>query len=161
MLNNYSLFVEESPCMLPRPLYEALPYCYFIVGSILWLSSSSGIEILAGALLYFAGAQQWVLRSNYRRSDRIKANLLNSHPQPSDQGRPQEWYPRWLYEMLPFLYIALGYQLANLLHNPTLANTLILETSFAAAASLCLIIAGFLALALRGQHRFQHAASSK
>ncbi len=145
--------------MLPRPLYETLPYCYFGVGSALWLTSTSGLELLAGVLLYFAGAQQWILRSNYRRSDRIKANLLNTHLEAAEQQQQHDLYPRWLYEMQPFLYIALGYQLANLLHNPSLAHILTLDISFALVASLCLIIAGFLVLALRSRHRFPRSVT--
>lgn len=139
--------------MLPKPLYEILPYCYFIVGGALWLASSGVLEMLAGVLLYFAGAQQWVLRSNYRRTDRVKTNLINNHLQLAKEQLHHPLYPRWLYEMLPFLYIGLGYQLANLIHNPSLADNLALDIPFALTASLCLIIAGYLVLILRGRHR--------
>ncbi|MEH6471613.1 MAG: hypothetical protein V7752_10195 [Halopseudomonas sp.] len=141
--------------MLPKPLYEALPYCYFIVGGALWLTSHSLLELLAGALLYFAGAQQWALRSNYRRADRIRNNLINNHPELAKQQLHHDFYPPWLYEMLPFIYIGLGYQLANLLHNPGWSNHLSLDISFTLVASICLIIAGYLILILRGQYRLR------
>tara|TARA_R110001583_G_scaffold9356_8_gene44497 strand:- start:900 stop:1379 length:480 start_codon:yes stop_codon:yes gene_type:complete len=141
--------------MLPKPLYEILPYCYFIVGSTLWLASSTPLELFAGVLLYIAGAQQWVQRSNYRRSDRIRTNLINNHLHLAEEALHHDLYPRWLYEMLPFFYIGLGYQLANLFHNPSLTNILVLDFSFSLAAALSLIIAGFLVLTLRGRHRFQ------
>ncbi len=139
--------------MLPKPLYEILPYGYFIVGGGLWLVSTSALETLAGVLLYFAGAQQWVLRSNYRRSDRVRTNLINNHLQLAEEQLHHPLYPRWLYEMLPFVYIGLGYQLANLLHNSSLAGTLVLDIPAALAASFCLIVAGYLVLILRGRHR--------
>ncbi len=143
--------------MLPKPLYEALPYCYFITGSALWLVSDQLLELIAGILLYFAGAQQWILRSNYRRWDRIRTNLINKHPEQVPQQPDHDFYPRWLYEILPFAYIGLGYQLANLLHNPGWLNQLSLDTAFTLAAAISLILAGYLVLLLRGNNRLASA----
>lgn len=138
--------------MLPKPLYEALPYVYFLIGSALWISSSNPLEIVAGVLLYFAGAQQWVLRSNYRRRDRVQANLVNSHRRQDDHQHGL--YPRWLYEMLPFVYIGLGYQLANLMRNPQWLQQWGLDSAFTITAIFCLVSAGLIVLTLRGVHRY-------
>jgi hypothetical protein len=143
--------------MLPKPLYETLPYLYFLVGSALWIASNSPLQIIAGMLLYFAGAQQWVLRSNYRRPDRVSANLME-HPHHGEQQTGL--YPRWLYEILPFLYIGLGYQLANLLRQPQWQQQLGLDSAFTLTASFCLLVAGYLVLLLRGLHRFGAHATS-
>ena len=129
-----------------------MPYCYFSIGSALWLASDRPLELIAGVLLFFAGAQQWILRSNYRREDRIRTNLINQHPELIKKRLDHGFYPRWLYELLPFAYIGLGYQLANLLHSSSLRQTS-LNSGFVITAALSLILAGYLVLALRGKHR--------
>ncbi len=143
--------------MLPKPLYEALPYGYFIVGSALWLAHEGPLQLMAGMLLYFAGAQQWILRSHYRRGDRIRANLINRHHERARQQLQHPVYPRWLYETLPFAYIGSGYLLANLIQNPGLLGTLTFDADYTSAASLSLIICGYLVLILRGQNRLWRA----
>lgn len=147
--------------MLPKSMYETLPYCYFIVGSTLWLASDRPLELIAGILLFFAGAQQWILRSNYRRRDRIKAYLINKNKKFATQQLHHGYYPRGLYEILPFIYIGLGYQLANLLHNPAWLETAALNTGFTLTASICLIIAGYLVLSLRSYHRLHAVKQTK
>ncbi len=145
--------------MLPKPLYEILPYCYFITGSALWLANDRPLELIAGVLLYFSGAQQWILRSNYRRQDRIRTNLINNHPSLVSQHSDHSFYPRWLYEILPFAYIGLGYQLANLLHNPNALGHASLDTGFTLVAATSLVLAGYLVLILRGKNRLIPAHS--
>ena len=139
--------------MLPKPLYETLPYLYFAVGSGIWLTGDSLLEVGAGALLFFAGAQQWILRSNYRRPDRIRANMINGHSKLAEKELKHSTYPSWVYELLPFVYIALGYQLANLFNNPQWLQAISLDGVFTLSASLCLMVCGYLILILRAQNR--------
>ncbi|QCG48722.1 hypothetical protein [Aeromonas schubertii] len=94
--------------MLPRPLYELLPYLSLAVGLGLLSSASQPGLLLAGLLLFVAGARIWSLRSNYRRRDR--------HYQVWSGNTPE-----WLYEGRPFALILLGLLLLRLGDHPLLA----------------------------------------
>lgn len=83
--------------MLPKPLYEGVPYLFLIVGGVV-VVLLGGYAAPAGILLYMLGAWQWVVRSDYRR--------LNER-RPRNSGSRFYW-GETLYEFLPFVYILLG-----------------------------------------------------
>lgn len=136
--------------MLPKPIYEALPFCYFFVGSGLWLYGDSTIEVIAGILLYIASAQQWILRTSHRRPDRINAKLVGrSRKQILNQDK--RLLPRNLYEAMPFVYIALGYMVSNATQSSNIE--LIYSLDLVLISSFMFCTAGFMVLLLRGVSR--------
>ncbi|MCW8883668.1 MAG: hypothetical protein OQK12_00265 [Motiliproteus sp.] len=137
--------------MIPKPIYEALPFCYFFAGSALWLYSDSPTQIIAGVLLFCASALQWIFRTNYRRRDRVAANIIGRTQNQKINPKNRLILPRWLYEVLPFSYIALGYILSNL--TQLSQWQLIYSLDLALLSSFMLCTAGFLVLLLRGVHR--------
>lgn len=54
--------------MLPRPIYEALPFVYVVAGIITLVSNNSVTTLFSGILLAIAGITVFVLRRNYRTS---------------------------------------------------------------------------------------------
>lgn len=82
--------------MLPKPIYELMPYFYLSGGitEIYYLQST--IATVSGVLFFVAGAMIWILRSNHRRCD-------SQLSRKRDARLPEE-----LYEMLPFLYMLVG-----------------------------------------------------
>jgi hypothetical protein len=81
--------------MLPRLVYESLPLLYIVSGLFLLLITQQPLLLFAGLMLYTSGTLIWVLRSSNRRSRAIR------YP---DKG----WFqPEWLYELQPFIQIAL------------------------------------------------------
>jgi len=83
--------------VIPKPVYEVLPYIYLIAGSVI-IAALPGGAIAAGLLLYAFGAWLWLVRSDRRR--------LNSR-HPKSVGSRFYWGDS-LYELQPFLYILLG-----------------------------------------------------
>ncbi|MEH6624807.1 MAG: hypothetical protein V7739_00045 [Motiliproteus sp.] len=138
--------------MFPKPIYEALPFCYFFVGSGLWLFGDSGMEIAAGILLYIASAQQWILRTSNRRPDRINAKLVGRSRKQSFDSSHSKWVlPRHLYEAMPFIYIAIGYALSNITQLTHLELVYALDLAIISSFMFC--AAGFMVLLLRGVSR--------
>ncbi|WP_210396082.1 hypothetical protein [Motiliproteus sediminis] len=83
--------------MLPRPLYEVLPYLY-LFGSLGLISTQSNwMVILFAWVLYTAGAITWVLRSDARR--------VNKRMPKSQKNL---FLHEDFYESLPFLFIGMG-----------------------------------------------------
>ncbi|MDO6718365.1 hypothetical protein Q4575_03080 [Psychrosphaera sp. 1_MG-2023] len=80
--------------ILPKTLYEILPYTYMSIGVAEIGYFKSYLTTSSGLLFFFAGALIWILRSNYRRFDDFR--LFDSK---SKLG---------LYELKPFLLILLG-----------------------------------------------------
>lgn len=54
--------------MLPRSLYELLPYIYLVIGTISGLLIDSNLILIASLLLIFAGILSIVTRYAYRRA---------------------------------------------------------------------------------------------
>ena len=116
--------------MLPKPLYEIIPYLYLGGGALGILFLDNAIGWACGGLLYGAGALVWVLRSNHRRRDRT-----------ADFGG-QWWRTNSLYEFRPFALIA-----AALILMVSFNHLLV----FLAAVALCLL--GLYQFGLRHQSR--------
>jgi len=57
----------SSNWMLPKPVYEALPYVYPIGGLLAIASLRNLVGILCGVMLISAGYVIWTMRRNYRR----------------------------------------------------------------------------------------------
>lgn len=54
--------------MIPRPLYEALPYLYFVLGLVALLSTDPIYGKLAGAMLVLTSVAIRKMRKAYRKS---------------------------------------------------------------------------------------------
>lgn len=95
--------------MIPKPLYEPLPYVY-ILGALMVLLLADQVWVyLFAALLYAGGAAIWVMRSNYRRK---------TSPQMV-RNRASAWlFPRLVYEFLPFVYLGIGVLILSQLSLP-------------------------------------------
>ncbi len=85
--------------VIRKPVYEALPYVYILIGVAVIMVLQSPLTFLSGALFYAAGSAVWVMRSDYRRK--------NSDKKVSNR-KGRVLFPEKVYEYLPFLYIGLG-----------------------------------------------------
>ncbi|WP_207061281.1 hypothetical protein [Motiliproteus sp. SC1-56] len=83
--------------MLPRPLYEVLPYLYIFGALALMVSQSNWVVLICAWVLYTGGAITWVLRSDARRVNKRVPDSRKSLFLHED-----------IYESLPFLYIGGG-----------------------------------------------------
>jgi len=90
--------------MLPKGLYELLPYLYMLCGA-LGIVVYGGVVTPLGTLLYLFGAWVWGLRSNRRRRSGSVRQKESSRP----------YWNQTFYELLPFLYILCGVYLIELL----------------------------------------------
>ncbi len=85
--------------VIQKPVYEALPYVYIVIGVAVVMALESPLTFLSGALFYAAGSVVWVMRSDYRRKNTEK-RIANR------KGRVL--FPEKVYEYLPFVYIGIG-----------------------------------------------------
>ncbi len=83
--------------MLPKPLYEMLPFSYLIAGSLLISISDRPLLFFSGSLFFLAGASVWILRSAFRR-------ITTPFPPMS----VLLVIPEVIYESLPFAYLFIG-----------------------------------------------------
>jgi hypothetical protein len=79
--------------MLKRVIYETLPYCYLAVGFLAMTQFPLGLGQLSAIILFVSGTAIWIMRSNYRRKDKMKLQRLLKSKQ----------LPFWFYESLPFM----------------------------------------------------------
>ncbi|MEH6472159.1 MAG: hypothetical protein V7752_12995 [Halopseudomonas sp.] len=93
--------------MVPKPIYEVLPYLYLLSGSII-IAALGGHATLAGLLLFCFGSWLWLVRSDYRR--------INAR-QPKSLGSRFYWSDT-VYELQPFGYILAGVLVFGLLQHP-------------------------------------------
>lgn len=82
--------------MLPKTVYESLPYFYLAIGIVEITCYQTLLTSLSGMLFFTAGAIMWVLRSDNRRRDLV-------FNRKDDYGVNRE-----LYELKPFVYIVIG-----------------------------------------------------
>ncbi|GHE77595.1 hypothetical protein [Thalassotalea profundi] len=97
---------------LSKPVYEKLPYIYFLISALLLMSGDNIALMLSAILFYGAGCITLVKRSHHRRLDKprnIKEYVL----------------PDVVYEYLPYLFGALA--ILSFLHS---ANPYIQLCSF-------------------------------
>jgi len=80
---------------LPKPIYENLPYAYFVVSGAILFFSNGFAAIFSAALFYAAGSIVLVTRSANRRLDNRHKSLKHRIPEN-------------LYEYLPFVYGAVA-----------------------------------------------------
>jgi hypothetical protein len=104
--------------MLPRRLYESLPYAYLTLGLAILCSVKNPYAFSSALLFVLAGAAVWVVRSEHRRT-RHRLSVLN-----------HGILPFWCYELLPFSYLTLGLSLLSysdntLMYPPALILTVI------------------------------------
>lgn len=82
--------------MLPTFIYERLPASCLVGGAVMLVHSPHLLSLMGGILLFIAGSLIWVMRSTRRRRD------LVVYPN-------RRWLmPEWLYELRPFLCIAIA-----------------------------------------------------
>lgn len=121
--------------MLPKQLYEILPYLYMVIGVLVLFALGNFLALFSGLLFFMAGSLIWILRSDHRRASRKHHGPL----------------PHWPYELLPFLYTATGGVLCYY------ANTIYLYPS-----AILLLTAGLQIWYLRGvQRRHQKPAECR
>ncbi|MEH6823745.1 MAG: hypothetical protein V7629_07560 [Motiliproteus sp.] len=93
--------------MIPKPLYELIPYLYLLVGGGI-IAGLKGYATPVGLLLFAFGTWLWLIRSDYRR-----INLR----QPKYAGARFYWGES-IYELQPFFYILMGLLIVGLLEHP-------------------------------------------
>jgi len=81
--------------MVPKQLYESLPYLYMVAGIAVLVAIGNYFALFSGLMLFLAGSLIWILRSDHRRASRKQRGPL----------------PYWLYELQPFIYAAVGISL--------------------------------------------------
>ncbi len=81
--------------MIPKQLYESLPYLYMALGIAVLFAIGNYFALFSGLMLFLAGSLIWILRSDHRRASRKQRGPL----------------PYWLYELQPFIYAAFGISL--------------------------------------------------
>jgi len=74
--------------MLPRSLYELLPYLYLVIGVVSGLSIESSLILAASLLLILAGLLTLFMRWNYRE-DRRRYNQERHQAAAGSRCRPQ------------------------------------------------------------------------
>lgn len=90
---------------LPKPLYENLPYIYFLISGFLLATGEGSALVFSAALFYGAGCITLVTRSSHRRLDkRIPAKEYS--------------IPEVIYEYLPYGYGAIAIFTLMLAANP-------------------------------------------
>lgn len=85
--------------MLPKRFYEALPYIYILSALAVMAFTDGGLVYLFAAILYACGAAVWVMRSAYRRK---------TSPAMVHNRKGFVLFPAYIYEYLPFIYLAAG-----------------------------------------------------
>ncbi len=141
--------------MAPKFFYEALPYGCFLLGSGFWLLGQSPLEIFAGMLLFGVSAWQWILRTGYRRHDRVSANIVGHNPRVRPRWR-RVILPQLLYELMPFIYIAFAYLISTAERFRFADIGIDYSEGLMLAAAVVLCLTGILVLLLRGAHRLAH-----
>lgn len=91
--------------MLPKPLYESLPYFSLVTGALSVVFPTDILQAASGLLLYWVGAFVWIIRSQHRRIDNNSYPLLNANSLP---WHKTSHLPEPIYEAMPFIYILSG-----------------------------------------------------
>ena len=112
--------------MIPKKLYETLPYLYMAIGVLVLFVLGNYFALFSGLMFFMAGSLIWILRSDHRRASRKHHGPL----------------PHWLYELLPFIYAAVGLVLYNYAH-----------TIYLYPSAVLLLVAGLQIWYLRGAQR--------
>ncbi|MGB0466565.1 MAG: hypothetical protein ACPGF7_03410 [Pontibacterium sp.] len=93
--------------MLPKPLYESLPYFCLVSGALSTALPTDALHATSGLILYCIGATVFILRSRHRRVD-AKTNNIRQNRQRYIPWQKGSLFPEPLYEAIPFLYILCG-----------------------------------------------------
>lgn len=81
--------------MISRPVYEALPVSYIIIGATSLLTFEQGYAIASAIVIFVIGANIYNMRSHNRRTDPIKKRKYGGMPIST-------------YNFAPFLYLLLA-----------------------------------------------------
>ncbi|GLX80068.1 hypothetical protein tinsulaeT_34080 [Thalassotalea insulae] len=82
--------------VLPKVIYENLPYLYFLLSGALLAYGDSWYYIFSGAIFYIVACVVLVTRSAHRRLDKQNYRAI------------KHALPELLYEYLPYTYGAIG-----------------------------------------------------
>jgi len=82
--------------LLPKPVYENLPYIYFLLSGALLTIGDSWQLIFSASIFYSAACIVLVTRSAHRRIDRHNGMSV------------KHFLPELIYEYLPYAYGAVG-----------------------------------------------------
>ncbi|WP_206486340.1 hypothetical protein [Thalassotalea sp. G2M2-11] len=82
--------------VLPKPIYENLPYLYFLISGALLAYGKSWHFIFSASIFYIVACVVLVTRSAHRRLDKTP-HLKTKHV-----------IPELIYEYLPYCYGAIG-----------------------------------------------------
>ena len=93
----------------PKFIYENLPYAYFTLCAYLLAFYDSWAVFFSAGLFYCAGCITLVTRSSFRRIDRYK-----------DTSNHKNTIPEFLYEYLPYIYVAVAMTLVLKVSLPAL-----------------------------------------
>ena len=75
--------------MLPRSLYELLPYLYLIAGLVCGLFADSSLMLIASLLLIAAGALSIYMRYRFRSEQKTRQQSFNEKRSGSDRRQHQ------------------------------------------------------------------------
>lgn len=92
--------------VLPKVIYENLPFAYFILSGYLLSLDGSWPMIFSAALFYGAACITFVVRSAHRRLDKHSAHSI------------KHILPELIYEYLPYGYAAIGIFIIMVTKNP-------------------------------------------
>lgn len=127
--------------MLPKFVYEALPYVCLIAAITAVLSIDVPLAYASGALFYISGSSIWIFRSTSRRDIRIEQAKGHSHIK-TEKMKYRLHLPEYVYEVIPFVYIAAG-----------VAAIMLIPNRLSYLFALLLWFAGVLILVLRSTNR--------
>lgn len=88
--------MEKFIVMLPKTVYENLPYIYFLISGGLLVLGSEWALIFSAGVFYVVACIVLVSRSAHRRLDKYKRKPL------------KYLFPELVYEYLPYTYCAIG-----------------------------------------------------
>jgi hypothetical protein len=90
------LFINGIVLFISKPIYENLPFIYFIISGYLLTFEMTLPMLISSGLFYSAGCVTLVTRSAHRRMDKQRALSLKHK------------IPDLIYEYLPYTYGAVG-----------------------------------------------------
>ena len=76
--------------MLPRKLYELLPFLYMLTGVVCALIIDSTVVLISAMLLILAGVFVFLMRRSYRKMLTVNSELYKETLEPCRDGGPEK-----------------------------------------------------------------------
>ncbi len=127
--------------MLPKAVYELLPYACLMTAIYVVISINDPIAYVSGALFYIAGSSIWIKRSTFRRDQRAEQAKGRTYVKTRRLTVVCN-LPESVYEAMPFVYIAAG-----------VAAVILIPSDIGYLFALLLGSAGGLIISLRSSNR--------